>query len=143
MADIMAVATDVAMATIGVMTGEVLVTTVVMMVAVTRGVAPGTILAMTVAAIAAGDMAIIVAMTVVVMRDAVILVLAVGDNAPSMGCQPIADGDMAWLSRQSSWSYPPIAAGAMPAAIAATRPLLAIAVTLAIGATVGSAAIKL
>jgi hypothetical protein len=125
------------------MTGEVLVTTVVMMVAVTRDVAPGIILAMTVAAIAAGDMAITVAMTVVVMRRAVFLAMAVGDNAPSMACPPIAAGDMVWLSRQSSSSYPPIAAGAMPAAIAAIPPLLAIAVTLAIGATVGSAAIKL
>jgi hypothetical protein len=96
MSDITAVATHVAMATIGVMTGEVLVTTVVMMVTVTRDVAPGIILAMTVAAIAAGDMAITVAMTVVVMRRAVFLAMAVGDNAPSMACPPIAAGDMAW-----------------------------------------------
>ena len=98
MADIMAAATDVAMATIRVMTAEVMVTTVVMMVAVTRDVAPGIILAMTVAAIAAGAMA----MTVVVMRRAVFLAMAVGDNAPSMACPPIAAGDMVWLSRQSS-----------------------------------------
>jgi hypothetical protein len=102
MADIMAAATDVAMATIRVMTAEVMVTTVVMMVAVTRDVVPGIILAMTVAAIAAGDMAITVAMTVVVMRRAVFLAMAVGDNAPSMACPPIAAGDMVWLSRQSS-----------------------------------------
>jgi hypothetical protein len=85
-ADIMAVATDVAMATIGVTTAEVMVITV----------------AMTVVVMVAGAMAIIVAMMVVVMRGAVFLVLAVGDNAPSMGCPPIAAGDMAWLSRQSS-----------------------------------------
>ena len=102
MADIMAAATDVAMATIRVMTAEVMVTTVVMMVAVTRDVAPGIILAMTVAAIATGDMAITVAMTVVVMQRAVFLAMAVGDNAPSMGCPPIVAGAMAWLSRQSS-----------------------------------------
>ena len=98
----MAVATDVATATIGVMTGEVLVTTVVMMGAVMRGVALGIIQAMTVAAMAAGDMVITVVMTAAVMRDAAILVMVVGDNAPSMGCPPIAGGDMAWLSRQSS-----------------------------------------
>jgi hypothetical protein len=90
------------MATIGVMTAEVMVITVVMMVAVTRDVAPGIILAMTVAAMAVGDMAITVVMTVVVMRDAVILVMVVGDNAPFMDCPPIAAGDMAWLSHQSS-----------------------------------------
>ena len=119
----MAVATDVAMATIGVMTAEVMAITVVMMVAVTRDVALGIILAMTVAATAAGDMAITAVMTAAVMQGAVILVMAVGDNAPFMGC-------------------PPIAAGAMPAAIAATRPLLAIAVTLAMAATADFAATK-
>jgi hypothetical protein len=102
MADIMAVATDVAMAMIGVMTAEVMAITVVMMVAVTRGVALGIILAMTVAATAAGDMAITAVMTAAVMQGAVILVMAVGDNAPFMGCPPIAAGDMAWLSHQSS-----------------------------------------
>ena len=98
----MAVATDVAMAMIGVMTAEVLAITVVMMGAVMRGVALGIILAMTVAAMAAGDRVITVVMTAAVMRDAVILGMVVGDNAPFMDCPPIAAGDMAWLSRQSS-----------------------------------------
>jgi hypothetical protein len=102
MADIMAVATDVAMATIGAMTAEVMAITVVMMVAVTRDVGPGIILAMMVTAIAAGAMAITVVMTVVVMQGAVILVMAVGGNAPSMGCPRIAGGDMAWLPHQLS-----------------------------------------
>ena len=97
----MAAAADEATAMIGVMTAAVMVTTVAMMVAVTRDVAPGIILAMTDAAIAAEDMAITVVMTAVVMRAAVILVMAVGDIALSMACPPIADGDMAWLSRQS------------------------------------------
>ena len=98
----MAVATDVAMATVGVMTAEVMVITVVMMDAAMRGVAPGIILAMTVAAMAAGAMAITVVMTAAVMQGAAILAMAVGDNAPFMDCPPIAAGDMAWLSHQSS-----------------------------------------